>query len=221
MSCTYFKGSVWSGRLIQKGWNILSYVIFLPPSIHYRCTSVLHSTFALYFIEKQPQIKQQFIMLLLKRIDFKVFGARRLSDKYQKYNLAQRLGLYLAAMLQTRKRINQDTLEMQVFEQKRKMWFSQGRFKSFHILSLLLNQYLIGNTTDLHSKYYTCLCIRQLSCQENILLLFLLLALSFFLQIALIQKPVTLANLWRTIKTPAKVFQNPATGNLPKERTKS
>lgn len=159
-------------------------------------------------------------MLLLKGIDFKVLGARRLFDQ-KHYNLAQRLGLHLAAMLQTSNRINQDTLEMQVFEQQRKMRFFQGRFKSLHILSLHLNQYFIGHTTDLPFKYCTCLCIRQLSFQENILLSLLLLALSLFLQIELIQKPVTLANLWRTINTQARAFQNPATGNLPKERTKS
>lgn len=52
-NCIDFKGSAWSGRLIQKGWNILSYVIFLPPSTHYRCTSVVYSTFPLYSIEKK------------------------------------------------------------------------------------------------------------------------------------------------------------------------
>lgn len=78
-------------------------------------------------------------------------------------------------------------LEMQVFEQPRKMWFFQEDSNLYTFLNLHLNQYLIGHTTDLHSKYYTCLCIRQLSCQENVLLSFLLLALFLFLQIALIQ----------------------------------
>lgn len=65
-------------------------------------------------------------MLLLKGIDFKVLGARSLFDLYQKhYNLAQRLGLHLAAMLQTSNRINQDKLEMQVFEQQKKWDFSK------------------------------------------------------------------------------------------------
>lgn len=57
-SCFDFKGSVWSDRLIYKAWNILSYVIFLPPGTHYRFTSVVYSIFELYFIEKQPQTKQ-------------------------------------------------------------------------------------------------------------------------------------------------------------------
>lgn len=58
MSCTDFKGSVWSGRFIQKDWNILSNVTLLPSSTHYRCTYVVYSTFALYFLENQPQTKQ-------------------------------------------------------------------------------------------------------------------------------------------------------------------
>lgn len=83
------------------------------------------------------------------------------------------------------------------------MWFSLRDSILYIFCNLLL--YLRGYITDVHSKYYTCLYIRQLSCQENILLLFLLLALHLFLQIALIQKSVTLANLWRTINTQASV----------------
>lgn len=111
-----------------------------------------------------------------------------------------------AFMLQLCYRTDQDRLENWDAGSKipkKNVIFFQERFKSLYILKPSLES-RSNRPHHWHFKYNTCLYIRQLPCCGNTLLSFLLLALCLFLQIAVIQKAVTLPNLWRTINASSK-----------------